>query len=609
MFSSHKETHTLLSIDDFILFAVLLLSISVMFFLWLVTNTIGIHTLGGGSFVLVLSLLFVTTVVFLILRSGISISKMKTLPLTIFFIFLIIASFFYIVYPAISHPFASIGIPNKDVHDGIAVYIADYGATPSNLFKTQAAFIMNAHEGLYLDYPNVIHTVSGLLITLGVSIFSATWIIYALMLSLASCGVLLIFHLMDKNDILSTVLAGLFPIISFRIWYAGVASIPMAFSLALLIVVLALWLFLVKHKHIANRFLVFGISGALLAASYSGTIWVLFGFMAILFVLSKILHAQIDYSHLRKDLLFALPIIVIGFLLQGKIYWQNTFPTSVDFDPFELSQRLMPIDDILYMGLFLILSGVSIFQLIRRQTRQQSQKTDVFEWSFVIISLGLLGFIIYDVVFHIRLGSFSPEDLIKSPTNGIWSGLNHQKISRLAFLQPFFWIFCMHFPVNNQYWRRAVALTVGALIVYHAITSIITFPYNPIQKELYDSFYNNKEKILFFDTLSTGKMRLVYNPYIWDSGVIKELNELKKFSAGVEKVYFIDGRIWTEETVADWASIYIRKPVLRLSQEAIKSNKSVIIWGHGLTENQYILYSQNCGQYTYKDSSSFICAP
>lgn len=613
MILSRKDTHSLLSIDDFALFTVLLFSVLVMFFLWLITNTIGVLTLGGWNFVFILSLLFASTVIFLTYKKqGISQNIHFSLTwLNLLFITLIAISFFYIVYPAMKYPFTSIGIPNKDVHDGISAYIADYGATPSHIFPEATAFIMNSHEGLYLDYPNVMHVISGFLISQHITIFSATWITYAILLSLASCGILLIFHLMDKNDVLSTVLAGLFPISSFRIWYAGIASIPMAFSFALLIIVLAIWIFLIKHRDFSHRYLLFGISGALLAASYSGTILVLFGFVILLITLCVIMHKKLDYFHFRKDLLYSIPIIILGFILQGKIYWQNTFPTSVDFDPFELSQRLMPIDDSRYMSLFLVFFIFSLLQLIKGWVHKENQKINLLSLVFMIIGMSFFSFIIYDFIFHIQLGSFSPEDLIKSSTGGIWSGLNHQKISRLALLQPFFWIFCIHVRISNQFWRRGVATLIGAFIIFYALTTLSPFPYNPIQPELYESFYNRTESLSLYDWLSTGRMRLVYNPFIWDSSIKRELDVIKRYSDSIEKVYLIDGRGWTEETVADWAAIYLRKSVIRVSQNSIEAtyDKEEVLWVHDVTSEQYRTYLNFCRTFNYKDKSSFICRP
>lgn len=578
-----------------------------MFFIWLIVNTVGVNTVGGWGVALLSSVLAAGLFTSFFTKKGTIIVKKKSPVLSGFFLILLFISFFYIVYPAVQHPFVSLGIPNKDVHDGISAYIADYGATPSRIFPKESDFIMNSHDRLYLDYPNVMHSVAGLFIGFGVSIFSATWIVYAIMLSLVSCAVLLLFHIMERDDILATLLAGLFPITSFRIWYTGVASIPMGYSFALLIIVLSLWLFLVKHRNFRQRYLVFGMSGAALAASYSGTILVLVGVFVLLFLLSKTTHRHIGLSNLLQDILLSTPFIAIGFLLQGAIYWQNTFPTSVDFDPYELSQRLMPVDDVFYMYLFIVAFCVFIWQITRNRLRS-NHASNIFEWIFAIVGLGLMGFVIYDIMFHMQLGSFSPEDLVGSPASGVWSGLNHQKISRLALLQPFFWILCAHIRIDNTIGRRGVALLIGIALLYHASVSVIPTPYNPIQVELYDSFYNDKNNISFLDSVTTGRMRLVYNPYIWNQDIKKQMDVLKNGITNEDKVLLIDGREWTEETVADWAALYIRKPILRYSEnETSIKETGVLIWGTELTGEQIQSYTSLCRQFLFQDDTSFIC--
>ena len=127
-------------------------------------------------------------------------------------------------------------------------------------------------------------------------------------------------------------------------------------------------------------------------------------------------------------------MLTITLLMQKGIYWQNTFPTARDYDPYELSQRVLPIDQPLYMLFYLLSLCVAIVALIK-------DKLNTVKIYILLINLGFLALILYDILFHRMTGITTSEQLIAANPDGFFGGLNHQKVSRLAFLQPFFLYF------------------------------------------------------------------------------------------------------------------------------------------------------------------------
>jgi hypothetical protein len=367
----------------------------------------------------------------------------------------------------------------------------------------------------------------------------------------------LISKAMLNNPYYSATIAGLFALSSFRITYAVVDSIPMLFSYALVIPCLLVCLFTIYNKKDNYAYLISALSIAFLAASYSGTIVIIGGFLAFYAVLLFLTKDRERLKNLGFLVLFSLPVLLLTLFFQQKIYWENTFPSAKDYDPYELSQRLPPLDKPFYMIIYIISMATAFFYFVKNKFKN----VNLLKVFLLIINLGFLLFIPYYLLFH-GLNHISTSDqLVRVNPVGLFGGLNYQKMSRLALLQPFFFIFFLgEFSLLiKNIWLKVLALF---LVIAFCFFIRLEIPlYQWAAPEISTSFYNptsiNKPYTLLSDT------RLVLNDQIWSKEIIDGLDYLKSQENQNNKVLVWDDRNWTEETITGWGSDYLAYKILQ----------------------------------------------
>jgi len=473
------------------------------------------------------------------------------------FIFLLIFSVIYYFEPIIRYPTATLGIPNKDLHDGISVFIADNGYPPPDTIKfAKDSYILSSQNGLYLGYPNVLHSFSALLIKLGAGEFHATWLAIVIAMTTTSVALFLLLKLIYDDDLFSSILAGLFAISSFRFPYAAVTSIPMFFSLLLILPTLYLFIISLKQDKNSRSAVLPAISLAILTVSYGGTVLLFAGILFILAITFWLFRKKDELSALLRLVIYSLPVSAVLLFFVKTIYWQNTFPTIKDFDPYELSQRLLPLDIPVYMVFLAASLLVFIYLLFKRRL---SEKKEAYKIFFFIVTLAFAAPLVFYFVFHKIHYVPNSEALIGVSSGGLFGGLNHQKMMRLSLVQPFFFIFFLGYAVYllKRPWRYFIAV----LLLLSGLIIKVNIPvYQVIAPEVRESFYNEIDKDKPYTLLS--HLRLVVNDQIWSQDIVEAFNRLKNDKPDGQ-IVLLDERGWTEETIANWGSIYLRKKILR----------------------------------------------
>lgn len=466
----------------------------------------------------------------------------------------------YYLEPIIRYPFSAIGIPNKDLHDGIAAFIAAYGHPPSDVGASNhlSAFIPNTNQGLFLGYPNMLHVFGAYLIKLGIMEFFANWIAVLFVLILTSLSLYLLIKYLWGDTILAVLVSGLFMLSSFRIPFAASTSIPMLFAYALVIPTLVICFINISQSRGVLSYVFPMVAIAVLAVSYSG-LWI--GIFGILIFYLVILYFLRDRKKTKKtvQLIFiSIPLLIFVLYFQKTIYWQNTFPTARDYDPYELSQFLFPVDKPEYMLFFAISLLVFIYKLVKR--REMIRSYDSVAFVFLVANILLFFLLPFDAIFHALNHVFTHDSLIHVNPNGLFGGLNHQKVSRLALLQPFFFIiaFSAMFAQVKQNGLRyflciALLLTIG-------ISRLSFDIYNPIQFDSLridnDQFENDP-----FVLLSHSRFITPYN--LWTQDIMNGLVFLKTNEIyNNNTVLLFDSRVWSESSIAGWTSVYLKKKVI-----------------------------------------------
>jgi hypothetical protein len=484
-------------------------------------------------------------------------------PYALLFCLLAIAMI-YLLQPILANPYATIGIPNKDMHDGIASYISLHAASPMGKITAENAFIPSSQSGLYLGYPNGMHVMAGFLDKLGIFEFHATWIAIILALLIASISIFLVSKVMLNNLYCSAVIAGLFAMSSFRISYAVVTSIPMLFSYTLVIPCILLCLLTIYNQKDKMAYLISALSIAFLAATYSGTVVVVGGFLAFYALLLFITRDRERLNNLGFLVLFSLPLLLFTLFFQQKIYWENTFPTAKDYDPYELSQRLPPLDQPFYMIIYVISMVASAFYFVKNKFKD----VNLLKITLFVINLAFLLFIPYYLLFHNLNHIVLSSQLPHVNPNGLFGGLNYQKMSRLALLQPFFFIF---FLGEFSLLIKNLKLKVLALVLIIACCFAVRLDlplYDWAAPEIQSSFYNQAAIDKPYTQLSD--VRLFMNDQIWSKDIIDGLNYLKSQEIQNNKVVVWDSRNWTEETISGWGSDYLGYKLLQRKDLNIK---------------------------------------
>lgn len=481
--------------------------------------------------------------------------------------------------PILTHPEATIGIPNKDFHDGLTAYIARYGHPPlTDLDALSSRFIPNSHDGLYFGYPNVLHTLGALFIKLGVHPFHANWFTLTSALIVCSLSIYLFLKKMRYPPEVAAVAGGLFAVSSFRIVYGGIVSIPMQFSYALVLPAFLTILHTTARLQKTAYLIMPAIGISVVVAAYSGT-WAMLAGLTLVYATVLLKRKKTpDLMRLIKLLCVSLPLVVLVLFLQFPIYWQNTFPTVKDIDPYELSQRIRPFDQPIYMSAFLIGFALISLEWLKKRIGGEKSTATIELTVFFIASVLALAPVGYWIIFNMIIPNQTGEWLAQLSPNGLWGGLRHQQIHRLALFQPYLFIFFI--PAALLVMRRKMMIVAALVILILSFFTLKmdTLLFSVVNNELHSSWYNARTAPLSLNTLSN--MRLVVNDKIWTPEIVAALDYINNLNADNVRITLYDERGWTAETVAGWGSVYTKQRIQLLQS-----------WSElGRVSSHYLLY-------------------
>jgi hypothetical protein len=332
----------------------------------------------------------------------------------------------------------------------------------------------------------------------------------------------------------------------------------MFFSIGLLIP--AFCIFIVSTKQYRNivSYMPGIVAISVIAASYTGPIIL---FLGMIFLYSTILFLQekftLELKRIGVFMLSSLPLLFITLLLQQAIYWTNVFPTKNDYDPPELSQHLLLLDKPLYMGFYLVGFILGLYSIWKNKAWTNS-KYRLFLVLFIVNCVFLL-LPVYDFIFHLLKGATTIEERWLINPEGLFGGLNHQKASRLALVQPFFFIFI--FPVIFVFIRRSfLRYTIAFIMMLSFMFLRIDLPlYQYIQPGgVRDYYYNAEDLNKRYSLLSD--FRLVLNKQIWTEDIWQALSYIKEVYPDEEAKILVANEVdWKESTVVLWGSVYLHK--------------------------------------------------
>lgn len=560
--------HVLQNVIDKILFIILSGCMVSFLLLWIISNIL--QTNNYIIWLISVPIAFIA-VIFLSryysLYHG-KITRFTIVCYVILFSLIALGGFFY-VEPIIRYPYTSIGIPNKDLHDGITVFIDKYGYPPveNKYLSNDERFIPNTKEGLYLGYPNGMHVVGAYFMKLGAGAFHAIWFAVLLALILCALSIFLLLRLIWGDLLLASIGGGLFLITSSRIPYGIATSIPMAFSYALVLPTFMLGLIAFKQSRNAFSLIIPAIALVVITASYSG-IFVISFTMIVLY--SGILVFQKKYIEIKKIgmlCILTLPLFIFVLIFQRPIYWQNMFATVRDFDPYELSQYLFPTDKVKYMLVYFSSLVVYIYALLKKESKLYKNPLALL---ILIINGGLLFLLPFDSLYHSLKDVYSTDALIRTEPGGVFGGLNHQRISRLALLQPYFFIFI--FPAVFTLFRSKFlryTLMMFTLLFIGCITYDI--PLYDLQQFRFQNkygFYNEEHMNKPYILLS--HLRFISPAGMWSQDIMDAFDFLKKRpELENSKILLTDERIWPEASIIGWGSVYLQKKLDRFSPDKL----------------------------------------
>lgn len=543
--------------------------LSVVFFAWFLANIVRsnnyyfwILTIPLG---LILSFFLVNQYKF-----NLQLSIKNNIFSRIIFIFLLVFVIGYYLEPIVRYPMSTIGIPNKDLHDGISVFIADRGYPPPINNEIDTAYIIDtrsAHGQEMLGYPNVLHSFSALLIKIGVFSFHATWISSIIGIIINSLTIYLFLKVIYQDDTFSSIIAGLFGISTIRLALAIVASVPMFFGYSLLLPSFLILITSIYHYQGIKTAILPIISFILIAACYPG---IIIFYVGLIFLLAVVLLLSNNYEKVKNLIgivVLSLPFIIFSLFKQNNIYWANTFATPAkDFDPNELGPRILPLERPIFVFTYLFSIITSIFLLIKSGwIKAQKNWLRIL---FIIINIGLGSVIFYNLTFNKINNITSHQSLNYINTSGFFGGLFHQQLSRLALLQPFFFLLIV--GDSLYFLLKYKNLKYLLIIILFLLNFIIRWeqpPYQLIENEVRPSFYNQDDNNKKYTLIS--HLRLVINYKIWSQDIFGALDWLKDHKNN-NKILVWDERMWTEETIAGWGSLYIHKKIYQPSEFGIK---------------------------------------
>lgn len=544
------------TIDKFI-FIILSGSLMSFFILWFITNIL--QTNNPTICLIPVPLSFISAI---FLSRYYSLYHEKTTHFTVvcyalLFLLIIVSSLFYLE-PIIRYPYSAIGIPNKDLHDGISVFINKYGYPPSDVgsLTRNEQFIPNTNKGLFLGYPNALHVAAGYSMRLGVSAFHATWIVVLSSLILSSLSIFLILRALWDDAMLAALFGGLFLISSARIPYGIATSIPMMFAYSLVLPTFTICLVALQQGKNVLSLIIPCIAIAVLTASYFGMFMIIFGMLALycgILILKKL---YVEAKKIGFLFVLALPLLALVLVFQKTIYWENILATAKDFDPYELSQYLFPLDKAFYMVIYF----VSFFIFSHYVFKKNSKLSHPLAITLIIMNGLLLLLIPFDGLFHAVRDVYSTDALIKSNPLGFFGGLNHQRASRLALMQPYFFILII--PALFTLIRSKIVryISVVAAILVFCISPFDISIYNMLQFKFQGNsgFFNNKDVNKPYTLLSN--YRFIIPEGLWSQNIVDGLNFLQH-APNVSRIMLWDERSWSETSIVGWGSLYLQTKI------------------------------------------------
>jgi len=560
-----------------LLFFILFISITHFYLVWFLSNIIKSNS----------SLLWIMTFPSAILIAFIfkgwvsrplhsSMSKTEKISIIVFIFFLILVVLYYLE-PIIRYPLFPIGIPNKDLHDGITEYIFQNGFPPivHDIFQKGSEYIQTGRRE-FIGYPNLFHSYSAFLMKLGVPLFQSTWLSMLGVVILTSISVYIIVEELFNDLISAAILGGLFGFSTFRLPYIFATSSSMFFSYLLILPIISIYIFLIHHVKSKWSYIIFAIGLSVLAVSYSGIWFIIILFVALYSAFSIYKgNKQVAINSLRL-ILISLPLLVFSLFNQNSIYWQNTFPQARDFDPYELSQLLQPFDKPFVM-IMLVYSAIFILYYALKGNNYYQNK--ILGYTCLIIYFVCLGLISYDILFHLVTSLHTQAQLVHINPSGFFGGLNHQKVSRLILLQPFFLVFI---------WPHIVKIPFNKIIIYLflifiSIQGLIRFDvplYNTINLQLpsVTSLYNEEDVNKSYTLLS--HYRTIEPKLLWTKEIIDAVDFLKIHNKAQVPVIIWDKRGWSKTSLVGWSSIVLHQNVKSVDffeQVILQSNSFFVI--------------------------------
>ena len=86
------------------------------------------------------------------------------------------------------------------------------------------------------------------------------------------------------------------------------------------------------------------------------------------------------------------------------------------------------------------------------------------------------------------------------------------------------------------------------------------------------------------------------------------MNFFKKQNLQKSKILLVDQRKWTEETIANWGSVYIRHKI-NLVEEGSKINDYDYIWFIKSENNNQDIINLNNFSITYQSDQNYVLLP
>lgn len=618
MENNHTEENTTFSINfiDKILLTIVSTFLVSGFLFWFVANILRTNIFLVWAMVIpvgiVMSFLILKDYSFTPIRFG-----WKVISPYLLFFGLLLVSALFLLEPIMTYPYSSIGLPYKDLHDGFAVFISDNGYPPPNVPNSQIDYLPYRGNEKYLAYPNALHSSAAFLNKIGVFPFHSTWIVVVGGLLITSIALFLLIKFISKDIYYSAIISGLFAMSSFRISYAAFTSITMLFAYSLFIPTLLLCLFAIYNKRSLIIYILPSFGLALLAASYYGGIFIFWAMLVFLGALAFFLGEKGLAKRLGELLFISLPFILFAFSTQKLSYWQNTFATIDFYDPYEPSQLLSPMDKPWYMFFYGISLLIAIYGFWKMKLKPRENLLKIY---LLLINIGFLLLIPFDFLFHHLNNIYSSTQFELANRGGLFGALNHQKVSRLALLQPFFFIFFLA-DFGKLIKNRVGQISLVILIILGAFFIRINLPFY--------SGTTSEAKSLLYNPSNEGKMYTLIshlNPFVaeglWSREIIEALDFLR-FQSNIKGGILLwnegDPSL-SERSLAGWGSIYARKRILyrfelpdpkeKISEELInnyvRQKVSYLLILYPTSDNSEALRKNSHARLIWRSSSVFL---